>query len=258
LKELNLNSTIQKFLLWVASCVVLVAGSSMAQNKDFETGNKYYEQGNFSSAIMMYKKVEAAGLESAALYYNLGNAYFKGGDLGRAILYYQRAKRLNPSDPDIANNLAFAGRFSTVRMEGVELNPVDAFLKSLVGGYRLKTLGWMASACFLFFVGLFIVKYGLQFQFPGINSAIPVAVVLVLLSAGLTTFKYRAEYLNKHAVIVAKDSSVYSGPSTNTDLEFEGAPGLMVEIVRESGDFYDVLFENKRRGWMKKDLVAVI
>jgi hypothetical protein len=74
----------------------------------------------------------------------------------------------------------------------------------------------------------------------------------------LTTFKYRTEYLDKRAVVVARDASVYSGPSANTDLEFEGSPGLVVEIVRESGDFYDVLFENMRRGWIKKDLVEVI
>ncbi|MGH8015443.1 MAG: SH3 domain-containing protein, partial [Candidatus Zixiibacteriota bacterium] len=69
---------------------------------------------------------------------------------------------------------------------------------------------------------------------------------------------FRTDYLKKRAVVLTLEASVYSGPSSNTDLEFEGAPGLLVEIVKESGDFYDVLFENKRRGWIKKDLVAII
>ncbi len=233
-------------------------GTTWAQNHDFETGNKYYEQGDFQSAIMTYQKVESAGIESSALYYNLGNGYFKSGDLGRAILYYHRAKRLNPSDPDVLNNLEFAGRFTTMRMEGVELNPIDAFLKSVVGRYQLKSLGWLASGFFIFFVGLLILRYGLQINFIGLNSAIALALIFLVLSAGLTTFKYRTEFLNKLAVVIAQETTVYSGPSTNSDLEFEGAPGLVVEIVKESGDFYDVLFENKRRGWIKKDLVAVI
>lgn len=238
--------------------LVLSIGSALAQNNDFETGNKYYEQGEYESAITMYHKVEEAGLESAPLYYNLGNAYFKNGDLGRAILYYNRAKRLNPADPDIQNNLEFAGRFSTIRMEGVELNPINSFLQSIVGDYRLKTLGWAASLCFIIFMGLLIVKYGLQIQFIGLNTAVMLTLILVVISAGLTTFKYRTDFLNKRAVILAQESSVYSGPSANSDLEFEGSPGLVVEIVRESGDFYDVLFENKRRGWVKKDLLEVI
>ena len=236
----------------------LPLGTALAQNNNFENGNKYYEQGEYGSAIAMYKKVEGAGLESAALYYNLGNAYFKNGDLGRAVLYYHRARRLNPADPDIRNNLEFASRFSTIRMEGVELNPINSFLKFIVDDYHLKTLGWMASMCFIVFVGLLIVKYGLQIQFTGLNSAVSVILILVVITAGLTTFKYHTDFINKRAVIIAQESSVYSGPSSNSDLEFEGAPGLVVDIVRESGDFYDVLFENKRRGWVKKDLLEVM
>ncbi len=237
---------------------MLPVGSARAQDDDFQAGNKFYENGDYQSAVMMFQKVDGAGLESAPLYYNLGNAYFKDGDLGRAILYYHRAKRLDPSDPDILNNLEFAGRFSTMRMEGVELNPIDAFLKSMVGGYRLKTLGWLASGFFILFVGLLILKYGLQIYFSGLNSAITTALILLVMSSGLTTFKYRSEFLIKRGVVIAQESTVYSGPSTNSDLEFEGSPGLVVEIVKESGDFYDVLFENKRRGWVKKDLVAVL
>ena len=102
------------------------------------------------------------------------------------------------------------------------------------------------------------MKYALQIQFTGLNSAVVFALILVTMTAGLTTFKYRTDFLNKRAVIIAQESSVYSGPSSNSDLEFEGSPGLVVDIVRESGDFYDVLFENKRRGWVKKDLLEVI
>ena len=253
-----MNKAICTYLIFLLVVLAAPVSTVLAQSNDFETGNKYYEQGEYVSAIAMYKKVEGSGLESAALYYNLGNGYFKSGDLGRSILYYHRAKRLNPADSDIQNNLEFAGRFSTMRMEGVELNPVDSFLKSIVDEYRLKTLGWIASICFIVLVGLLIVKIALQIQFTGLNSAVMLALTLVVITSGLTTFKYRTDFLNKRAVIIAQESSVYSGPSTNADLEFEGSAGLVVEIVRESGDFYDVLFENKRRGWVKKDLLEVI
>jgi len=237
---------------------VLFVGITSAQNSNFETGNKYYEQGDYQSAITMYQKIEDSGQESAALYYNMGNAYFKNGDLGNAILYYHRAKRINPSDADILNNLEFAGRFTSIRMEGVEINPINSFLKSLVGSYRLKSLGWYSSIFFIVLIGLLILKYGIQIHFTGLNSAITLALILTVGISGLTSFKYRTDYLNKQAVVLSQEASVYSGPSSNTDLEFEGAPGLLVEIIRESGEFYDVLFENKRRGWIKKDLVAVI
>lgn len=248
--RISISSLLLVFLIPIAG--------ALAQDNYFETGNKYYEQGEYESAIAVYKKVEEAGMESAALYYNLGNAYFKNGDLGRTILYYNRAKRLNPSDPDIQNNLEFASRFSTIQMEGVELNPINSFLKSIVDDYRLKTLGWFASLCFIIFVGFLIVKYGFQIEFTGLNPVMTLVLIMVVITSGLTSFKYRTDFLNKRAVIIAQESTVYSGPSSNSDLEFEGSPGLVVEIVTESGDFYDVLFENKRRGWVKKDLLEVI
>ncbi|HEX2897793.1 MAG TPA: tetratricopeptide repeat protein [candidate division Zixibacteria bacterium] len=253
-----MNKNFTKVGLFILVVIFGTFGSAFSQENDFETGNKYYEQGDFQSAITMYQKVETSGLESSALYFNLGNAYFKNGDLGRAILYYHRAKRLNPSDPDILSNLEFAGKFSTLRMEGVELNPVNAILRTLVGNYRLKTLGWISSLFFVLFIVLLILKYGIEFHFTGLSTLVTTLLVVVIITAGLTTFKYRDEFLTKRAVVIANDSTVYSGPSTNSDLEFEGSSGLVVEIEGESGDFYNVLFENKRRGWIKRDQVAVI
>ena len=70
--------------------------------------------------------------------------------------------------------------------------------------------------------------------------------------------KYDFDYLTTRAVIVAEDSVVRTGPSERSPKELDAAPGLVVEILDETSDFYNVLFENKRRGWVRKDLVAVI
>ena len=51
---------------------------------------------------------------------------------------------------------------------------------------------------------------------------------------------------------------MFSGSSDLSELEFDATPGLIVEIIGETTDYYNVLFENKRRGWIKKELVAVI
>ncbi len=239
------------------SMVVLAEGAS-AQEDLFQTGNKYYEEGNFEDAIRMFSKIEQSGVESASLYYNMGNAYFKSGDLGRAILYFHRARRLAPGDADIKNNLEFAGQFSNVQMVGVQLNPIEAFLKETVGSYHLNLLGWVSSLFLICLAALLSMKYGIQYIFTGINAAIVTAICLTVIAAGLTTFKYRIDYLDHRAVILAPEAPVYSGPSSNSELELQGAPGLVVELLGESGGFFNVLFENKRRGWIKKDLVAEI
>jgi hypothetical protein len=85
-----------------------------------------------------------------------------------------------------------------------------------------------------------------------------ILIVSAVLLAGLTTWKYRSEYVDLHGVVVAESATVYTGPSTNSDVELQAAPGLVVDILGQSGDFYSVLFANKRRGWMLAKQVETI
>lgn len=237
-------------------CPPVVSAASSADK--FATANKFYEEKDFDSAIQAYTAVLDQGVESASLYYNLGNAYFKKGDLGHAILNYMKAKRLNPSDEDIVHNLAFAKQFSRVQMEGVQLNPIKTFLVSLVDSYRLDTLAWVSSACFVLFFLFLIVRFGLGISSSVIRIVSVITLVLLVMSVSLTMFKYRNDFLTRRGVIVAEEAPVQTGPSAQSDIELQGAPGLVVEILAETSDYYNVLFENKRRGWIKKDLVAEI
>lgn len=238
--------------------LVTSAGAVDVTDSLFGEGNRAFENNDYPAAIDLYLSATDQGVESAALYFNLGNAYFKAGDLGRAVLYYHRAHRLAPTDEDLIHNQEFARQFSTVQMEGVQLNPINSFMQSLVSSYRLDTLAWAASAVFVLFCLLLIWRFGLGYSNSPQRVSTVVVMIVLLGISGLTTFKYRTDYLTRWAVVVAPDSRVLSGPNERAELEFEGSPGLVVEIVAETGDYYNVLFENKRRGWVKKSLLAEI
>lgn len=226
--------------------------------EEFRMANKFYEEKDFGSAIRLYESIIRQGLESPALYFNLGNAYFKNGDLGYAVLYYMKARRLSPDDADIRQNLEFAQQYSRVQMEGVQLNPINTFFSSIIDRYRLNFLAWVSSLFFVLLVLVLIVRFGIGMNNSAIRAGIVLGLLLVVIASGLTTFKYRQDYLTQRGVIVSEASPVLTGPSPQSDVELDGAPGLVVEILDESGDYYNVLFENKRRGWINKDLVAVI
>jgi tetratricopeptide (TPR) repeat protein len=250
---------------WIMTALVLLvlllngpAVSAEEPADKFGRANELYEQKEYDSAVQAYTKIINEGTESASLYFNLGNAYFKKGDLGNAILYYLRAKRLDPSDEDIVGNLEFARQFSRVQMEGVQLNPINSFLISLVDPYRIDGLAWASSGCFVLFFLFLIIRFGLGISNPGVRVGIMLSLVLLVVSTSLTTFKYRYEFLTRRGVIVAEEAPVKTGPSEQSDIELQGAPGLIVEILAETDDYYNVLFENKRRGWIEKHLVAEI
>ena len=242
----------------LAAGTLLAAGAMGTQADEFAMANKFYQDKDYESAVRLYQSILNQNVESANLYFNLGNAYFKHGDLGRAVLYYMKARRLAPGDPDIVHNLEFARQFSSVQMEGVELNPIHAFFEGVAGPYRLSALAWLSSLFFVVLMLLLCLRYGLGMDRSLIRIGVVLSLVLLIVAAGLTSFKYRNDYLIRRAVITADKADVYTGPSPQSDVELQGAPGLVVEILSESGEFYSVLFENKRRGWIKKDLVAVI
>jgi len=249
-----------RLLLSILATVLALSCAVGAQTAEeyFRQGNDLFEAKEYDSAIVVYETVMNLGLESAPLYFNLGNAYFRAGDLGRAILYYHKARKLDPDDPDIIGNLDFAERFTSVQMEGVKLNPISSLFESIVRPYQLNTLAWVTSAFFILLFVLLTVRFGFNVRGILVRSGLTVALVLVIALGLLTTVKYKHDYRTEMAVIVADEAVVRTGPSLLSDKELDAAPGLVVEILDESGDFYNVLFENKRRGWIEKNLVAVI
>jgi tetratricopeptide (TPR) repeat protein len=246
-------------ILVIVACVSLPAvATALDVDSLFSSASNHFEQKEYNLALEEYVSLADMGYESAALNFNIGNCHFKQGQLGYAILYYLRARRLNPNDDDINANLAFARQFMPTRLEGVEVNPVTEFMKMLVSPFTLESLAWMASILFaVFFLFLSAVIY---FRFQGFAGKILVYVlfILMLIGLGMTTYKYRIEYLTRTGVIVSEEARVFSAPAEDSDVEFVGAFGLTFEVGKRLDDYYLVIFENKRKGWIRKDDIGII
>jgi len=91
-----------------------------------------------------------------------------------------------------------------------------------------------------------------------LRIAIYTLTVVFFISAGLATYKYRNEFLKESGVIVDNEAKVYSSPSDDSEVEFTGAFGWIMEITKKTGDYYLVIFENKRKGWINKASVGII
>ena len=239
-------------------CFLTAVTTSYGQTSEFEMASRFYQDKDYESAIRLYLSILDRDVESANIHFNLGNSYFKSGDLGHAVLNYHKARRLAPGDKDIRDNLEFARQFSRVQMEGVTLNPINTFFSDLVGPYRLDTLAWISSFLFVLLLLFLSFRFGFGVVTARNRGILVFIATLLVISIGLTTFKYRSDYLTRRAVIIAEECTVRTGPSKQSDVELEGAPGLVVEILSEKSDFYQVLFENKRRGWVEKDLLSEI
>lgn len=257
-----ISDSLRRALYTAGFCVIsLFAGvtSPNAQGNSadlFAAGNRAYDSAQYIDAIRMYNQILQSGQESAALYYNLGNAYFEAGDLGHAILNFLRAQRLDPTDQDIAENLAFAKGFVSLQLEGVELNPFHDFLDSLTGGWKLETWGWL-SAGLLFLFSLTVLGRILDWGAAGsLKFASWLCAGLMIVVISLTTFKYRTEFSPDRAVVTISGAPVTNKPSDDAETEFEAVAGLEVRITAEAEGYYQALFENKRQGWLPREAVA--
>lgn len=90
---------------------LLLPAIAHADSKDGITeltkANAQYDAGRYDRAIADYESViQMYGVSAAALY-NLGNAYVKAGNMGRARLCYERARKLDPRNKQIINNLDY-------------------------------------------------------------------------------------------------------------------------------------------------------
>jgi tetratricopeptide (TPR) repeat protein len=247
-------------IVGIAGILLLSVAQAADINADslFAQANNYYDNQQYDSALQVNLMLVKAGYQSASLYYNIGNCYFKQGELGYAILYYLRAKRLSPNDDDINANLAFAQQFMPTRLEGVKINPVTTFFDMIVTPFTMNLLFWMASILFIIFL-LYLIGF-VYFRYRGlfVNIVIYSLLILVIVSSGLAGYKYRTQYLTRRGVVVTPEAPIYSAPSENSDVEFTGGYGLTFEIKKSMEDYYLVLFENKRKGWIKKENIEII
>ncbi len=251
----------RRLLLFILTATLVSLGSkaySITADSLFAVANRLYDNKDYSRALEGYLRLEKNYQISAALYYNIGNCYFKQNKLGYAILYYLRAKRLKPTDDDINANLAFARQFMPTRLEGVRINPVTAFLDTLVAPFTINGIAWASSIAFIIFILFLCLKLYFEWRGFRIKFIGYIIFVILLLFSGLTTYKYRTDYMVKKGVIVTDQAQIYSGPGEDNDLEFTGAYGLTFQIENSTGKYYLAVFENQRRGWIKKENAEVI
>jgi tetratricopeptide (TPR) repeat protein len=214
----------------------------------FASGNREYEKGDYASAVAEYEKARLTGEVSAALYYNLGGAYFRSGDIGRAVLNYERALGLDPRDPDIAANYAFAKSMVTGKQP-----PAGGFFswRPLRAYYRFFTVNEMAVASSVLFF--------LFFAFLGISIASEVfrrrarfiAVFLAVLVIFSSVFMFRkAEHLNSYAVVVVPSSDVLFAPFGSATKFFTLHEGNGVAILESKGSWHRVRRPDGMSGWV--------
>jgi tetratricopeptide (TPR) repeat protein len=240
---------------------ILAAGSAQAQTPEdlFERANAAYEQGRFDEAAEGYRAVLRYRIQDPVLEYNLANAEFKLGHLGAAILHYERARRLDPTDPEIVANLEFARSFTFDR---VEEPPVPAALARVA---RLQdTIGpdrqaWIALA-FTWVVAGIVAWCSSR---PGGWNARwgwTLATALLVAAASWGSWYATWQRLEGRALaVVQRDSvEVLAGPGSNNATLFTVHEGLTLLVRSEREEWLQVSLPNGLSGWIPRRAIEPV
>jgi tetratricopeptide (TPR) repeat protein len=216
-----------------------------------------YNKKEYKKAINYYEIILKEGITSAALHYNLANAYFKDNQLGRAIYNYELAKKLNPTDGDIKNNLHIANSKVIDKIDSKEnffANTIKTGLYSL-----FSTTGWAyVTIICLLLAAMFFILFSITSNvilkrvgfWTGGLFVIGFVFALVVGYAALHEL-----HKNTQAIIISQEVAVLPEPNATAKTKFNLHEGTKVNVLSVNGDYTAIQLANGNEGFIAtKDL----
>ena len=226
----------------------------------FANANNAYKNAYYKQAATMYEQLAQAGIESAAVYFNLGNSYYKSGKIASAILNYHRAHRLDPTDDDIDFNLGLAESRIADKIDPAPQFFIVKWWRILVG---LETASvWSIVA--VVFVWILFIAGGIFFasNSPALKKGMFTTGIVALLLAGLMfVFAYRQNKIamrDESAIVFATSVSVKSEPQEESKDLFVLHEGTHVEILGGDGAWCKIRIPDGSVGWLRRNTIEII
>ena len=221
---------------------------------------QFYQQNEFSKAILEYQSLAESGWTSAELFYNLGNAYFKNHDIKSAILYFERAKRLAPNDEAIDFNLNLSRTLIFDKVEAVPELFLLTWGKAIrdwmtVRGWAWWSIGSFAAMLMLGLLFLFVRNLSVR------RLAFSLSVFCFLLSATTFTFGYLQKAnieRTDEAIVFTPSVTIKSSPDDSGNNLFILHEGIKVRIEDRIGEWCEVRIADGNKGWMRISELVVI
>ena len=241
----------KKFLLPIA---ILCGWISYSQTSDelFSEANNLYQTEEYNKAIDLYLSIEAQGLESEDLYFNLGNCYYKLNKVAPSIYYYEKALKINPLHQDAKTNLTFAKRMTIDKIDTLPKTFLQRISENVIQKLPYDT--WAIIAVIASFLAsiLFLVyrySYTTRRKLIYFNSTI-LAVVILILSVIFAFEKFDIVQKNRTAIIFSPKTDIKNAPTSSSDDIFELHEGTKVLILDELDGWKKIKLSDGKIGWL--------
>lgn len=244
---------------------------------DLTKAEQAYEAGNYEEAASIYSEALKTEGFSAGLLYNLGNVYYRLGQDGDAMLCYERAKKMDPGNALINQNLKFlAGKIVDANngsLEGKQGNvepDSEDFADSI---YRMIAVdrasnGWavFAAMAFILFIGalaLYTFTPNILARKTGFFSGLVFLgfTVVFLIFAFMAS---RQAERRDQAILMAFTTELLEKPAENASKAssplHKGTKIQVLDSVKgvDGAEWYKVRLNSDNIGWVKKQDLEII
>lgn len=230
----------------------------------FDEANSFFQQANgmqasnpetarnlYRRAALRYERlISEVGIRNGKLYYNLANTYFQMDDIGRAILNYRRALRLNPSDPNLNRNLAFARTRRYDKFEEAQETQVMRTL--LFWHFDLAPVTRLAvfTVVSALFWGAMLLRLYRRMALPaGVTAGLALAAACFL---GSILYDAAIGEKQRYGVVTAPDTIARQGDGETYEPSFADPlhAGAEVRLIEQRPDWRRVELPDGRRCWL--------
>jgi tetratricopeptide (TPR) repeat protein len=246
--------------VFLISITSLIAGDIPADTL-WNSANNHYSIGNYKEASQLYEQILNENGESAEIYFNLGNACFKQNLLGAAHLNYERARRLDPTNPDILHNLDFVKAMQIDKIDEVQEIFITTWLDDVTNIVSGNT--WSIVFFTLLIVSLLLLSFFIFSQTSRIRK-LSFAGFCLFMFLSATSFylgyRQRNQALNRsEAIIYSSEVVVKSTPNNSGSDLFIIHEGLKVRIIDKQGNYYRIILDDgKSQGWIPRETAEII
>lgn len=246
-------------MLWAAPCWALQTApkpqSPAEQAAAFDAGCHAFDQGRWEAAEAAFSDLEAQGLPSGWLAYNLGNSHLKAGRLGEAIASFRRALTDVPRHSDIRANLGFARRRVQDAVAPAEPTPTarTLFFWHYVLSRR-ETL-WLLGACLaVFWICRAAALFGRQKRLLR-GVSLGAGLLSVALGASWAAHMTFARTLG---VVTADAVEVRTTNQPQAPVRFILHAGCETWVQSRLDGWVQVALSDGKQGWLPRQSVALV
>jgi tetratricopeptide (TPR) repeat protein len=213
----------------------------------------------YAESAACFQSLVDAGVNNAALQYNLGNGFYRLEDLGRAILHYRRAERFDPRDENIQANLRYARQQVEPQFDTPQTGALSRTLLAWHYGtsprtrFRIAAIGAIA--------GWTLLIARLRWRVPGLVGVGAALVLIGIVGAGSLAWQLLGDQKTPPAVVVAERQTLRlgRGDSYEPALSKPLGAGVELRIRQQRGDWVEVLLpDGKTGGWLPASAVERI